>query len=387
MKMSHKRSLNLLVAGATLALAGCGDSPTGLMTEPGGSSLTLNYSDGGRYQASGTPSVDGGQVSASTFAVAFRDSVGGVVITGFQQTDGTRGDLFVLQLTDTRTGTFGPCGANEECHGRIVGDFDAQTRRSTGGPYYEIVSGSVQVDQAGPDRLKGSITDLVLQAQDSIRPDRTVESGTFDLQLLSDQEGKAALAGLLCEAAQPLSGVGCPQAAGHQLSFTYDDNEQFNTFGDPIIDGGELSLASFATAFPDSVGGLVIAAFETTNTKESRGDLFILQLTDVRTGSFGPCGVGQSCQGRVMEDFDTDQLRPFGHVWEMAGGNVQVDTYGAGHLKGSFSGLVLKDQAQDSVLPDRTIESGTFDLTLLSQAEGVAAMQCFLATVSGSGGC
>lgn len=386
MKTSLASSLAVLMAGSTLAVAGCGDSPTG-PTEPDGSNLTLNYSDGGQYLASGTPSVDGGQISASSFAVAFTDSVGGVVIAGFQLKDETRGDLFVLQLKDTRSGSFGPCGANQDCHGRIVEDFDAQTRQTTGGPYFEIVSGSVQVDQAGPDRLKGSITDLVLQAQDSVRPDRTIESGTFDLQLLSDQEGKAALASLLCEAAQPLSGVGCPQAAGHRLSFTYDDSEQFNTFGDPVFDGGELSLASFATAFPDSVGGMVIAAFEMTTTQESRGDLFILQLTEARTGSFGPCGVGQNCHGRVMEDFDADQLRPLGHVWEMVGGSVQIDTYGPDHLQGSFSGLVLKDQAQDSILPDRTIESGTFDLTLLSQSEGVAAMQCFLATASGAGGC
>lgn len=46
--------------------------------------------------------VQGGAVAATTFAIAFPDSVSGLVISGFQLREGTRGDLFILQLTSSR---------------------------------------------------------------------------------------------------------------------------------------------------------------------------------------------------------------------------------------------------------------------------------------------
>lgn len=382
MHTSLTRASALLLAGAVLVLAGCGDSVASPAVQ-GASRLTLNYSDGGQYEASGTPTVEAGDIAGGTFAVAFRDSLGGLVITSFQQQNGTQGDLFVLQLTESRTGSFGPCGPSQDCHGRMLGDFSALTRQANGGAYWEIVSGTVQVDEVGPDRLKGSVSDLLMQAQDSIRPDRTIQSGSFDLQLLSDQKGKVALARLLCDAAQPLAGVGCPQAVGDQLSFTYADGEEYNTYGEPTIVGDSLALAGFATAFPDTVGGLVISSLEMTEA--SRGDLFVLRLAELRSGSFGPCGVGHGCAGQLLQGVDSDPLRPFGNIWSIVGGSVQVDTVGPDYLKGSFTDLVL--QAQDTIRPNRTIKSGTFEVTPIPEGDAAAAMRCFLARVNGANGC
>jgi len=387
MKRSLMRSSILLGAAtaAVLAVTACGDSTTG----PAGqedSQLTLSYTDGSGYHASGAPTLDGsGDVTSAPFAVAVRDSLGGVVITGFQPTQGRLGDLFVLQLSPVRVGTFGSCGSDASCHGRILEDFDAEARQA-GGTSWEIVAGTVNVDEVGSDRIKGSFSNLVLQAQDTVESDRTVPSGTFDLQLLSEAEGKQATTTLLCQAAQPLAGLNCPQAAGHELSFTWEDGVPYEAYGDPAFAGGALTLSTFATAFPDSLGGLVITSFEVTapqNSGVAYGDLFVLQLASAHTGSFGPCGTTDACHGQLLEGFLTSDLQTHGPVWSVVGGTVQVDSLGPDHLQGNFSDLVL--QRQDSVAANRTIPSGTFDLKPVSNGDDVAAMRCFLESIGGPG--
>lgn len=186
-----------MVVGGLLAFVACHDATAPVIQDE--SNLSLSYADGATYQATGEPAFEGGDLSSATFATAYPDSVGGYVISAFQQTDGSTGDLFILQLTDRQTGAHGPCGTGADCHGRILEDFDAATLQ-LGGTYWEITSGTVQVDQSGPDRLSGSFSDLVLEAQNSSEPDRTIQSGTFDLKLLSDEEGKAAMGCFLASA-------------------------------------------------------------------------------------------------------------------------------------------------------------------------------------------
>lgn len=206
MKTMIARTGRLLMAvGGLLAVVACQDStgagpagPGGGSGSPGGSSLTLDYVGGATYQASGSPTFDGGDVGASTFATAYSDSVGGYVIASFVQGNGSVGDLFIVQLNDRQPGSHA-CGIGQSCQARVLGDFDASTLQLTG-TYWEAKSGAVQVDEAGPDRLKGSFSDLVLGAQDSVSPDRTVQSGTFDLELLSDEAGKAAMECFLASA-------------------------------------------------------------------------------------------------------------------------------------------------------------------------------------------
>lgn len=203
MRKTLVRTGTLAAIGAVASLAACSDT-TG-PESPLPSSLELSYADGGTYRASGEPVFDGGDLSAATFATAFPDSVGGYVISSFQMTSGSRGDLFILQLTDRETGDHGPCGTGASCHGRILEDFDAD-QLTTLGTYWEIISGTVQIEQSGPDRLVRAFTDLTLQAQDSTAEERTVDSGTFDLELLSDEEGTAAMQ---CFLARTSGAVGC----------------------------------------------------------------------------------------------------------------------------------------------------------------------------------
>jgi hypothetical protein len=187
-----RKIVGLALAAGTMALfSGCGDDGTG-PGDVGAAGLFMTYVGGGGYEASGMPSFNGNDVAAGTFAIAFEDSIGGLAITSFEQTEGTRGNLFILQLTDRRTGTFSPCGVTQECHGRLLEGIDADSLQVVD-MAWEIAGGSVQVDDAGPTRVTGSFSNLVLQAQDTTLDDRTVESGTFDLLLLPKDEGEAIM--------------------------------------------------------------------------------------------------------------------------------------------------------------------------------------------------
>ncbi len=192
---------------AVLASAACDDPATpGSMAATG---VNFTYLGGPSYAADGVPDFEGGDVGAGTFAIAFPDSVGGLVLSSFQKGDGTRGDLFILQLTVERTGDFGPCGVRRDshgevvalaervggtgsrswiggdCHGRLLENIDAENLQSLDAAW-EIASGIVQVTEAGPERVVGSFKGLTLAGDDGFR---TIDSGTFDLPLLSAQQG------------------------------------------------------------------------------------------------------------------------------------------------------------------------------------------------------
>ena len=192
--MKRRGGLAVLVAAAGMvALGGCQDSTVGPDETQPDAGLAMSFSEGGQYQADGLPSFDGSDVAPGTFAVAFADSIGGLVMTGFSKTMGTRGDLFILQLLNLRAGDFGPCSivGGGGCHGRLLEDIDAAKLQDVGATW-EIVDGSVQVDNAGPDRVSGSFSGLMLESRDGTAT-RTVDGGTFDLPLLSDAEGSSIM--------------------------------------------------------------------------------------------------------------------------------------------------------------------------------------------------
>jgi hypothetical protein len=171
---------------AFLALTAC-DDPTDppMGTEEG---IDLTFSDGASYQTAGPPQITGGELDAADFAIAFPDSTGGLVIATFQKTEGTRGDLFILQFVQQRTGTFEDCGLGGDCHGRILESIDA-ANLSDLQAYWEITAGTVMLDEAGPDRVSGSVSGLVLAQQPDGIATRTIQEGSFDLALLSEDEG------------------------------------------------------------------------------------------------------------------------------------------------------------------------------------------------------
>jgi hypothetical protein len=173
----------LLVTIATAAaLAGCSEAAG---PESPGDGLDFSW-EGGAHHAAGLPSFSGQEIEPETFAIAFPDSVGGLVVASFELEEGTVGDLFILQLVQRATGTF-TCGLGHDCHGRILEGIDAANLQSVE-TYWEIESGSVTVETLTADRVAGHFDDLLLVAGDA-GPTRTVDSGTFDLELLSEADG------------------------------------------------------------------------------------------------------------------------------------------------------------------------------------------------------
>ena len=185
--------------------------------------------------------------------------------------------------------------------------------------------------------------------------------------------GRFALTFITVECSE---GTGPGTPGGLQLTFA--DGGSHSASGEPSFAGGQLGAGTFALAFADSVGGLVITSFEVTDG--SVGDLFVLQINDVAVGTWGPCGVGGDCHGRILEGLDREDLQSPPVHWEMTSGEVVVEDLVEGRITGRLSDLTFEEAEGPAT---RAVESGTFDLPLLTHAEGIAIMQCFLASVTG----
>ena len=174
----------LLVVLAVLAACEDAVAPGGEIFE----GVAFTWDGGGEHRSSGPPSFEDGAVLSGEFAVAFPDSVGGLVMASFHPREGTKGNLFILQLVERGTGTFGPCGTSQECHGRFLEDLDPEDLSVLPG-YWEITDGSVTIDVDGPGRLRGSFTDFVLSGPGDAGGVREIEEGTFDVPLLGAEQG------------------------------------------------------------------------------------------------------------------------------------------------------------------------------------------------------
>jgi hypothetical protein len=204
-----KRTWTPRIAALVLAVASaaCGESTGPVVTTPGGElDFVANGATPTEYHASGAPSVRAdGLPLAGSFAAAFPDSLGGVVIAGYEGSGGS-GDIFILQLTSPEPGEHSPCTLNGEsgCHGRLYRGVDPANLSVAGGSFH-LVSGRVVVTESTSDRLRGSM-DLSLQSMNG--PETlTVTGGTFDLPVASD---RLASNGVACLARNLESGTNAP---------------------------------------------------------------------------------------------------------------------------------------------------------------------------------
>jgi hypothetical protein len=207
-----KRIWTPRIAALVLAVASaaCGDSTGPAVTTPGGG---LDFVASGaaptEYHASGAPGVrTDGLPLAGSFAAAFPDSLGGVVIAGYDGSGGSggSGDVFILQLTSPAPGEHSPCTLNGEsgCHGRLYRGVDPANLSVSGGTF-RVVSGRVVVTESTADRLRGSM-DLTLQSTNDSET-LTVTGGTFDLPVAAD---RLASNGVACLARNLESGSNAP---------------------------------------------------------------------------------------------------------------------------------------------------------------------------------
>jgi hypothetical protein len=202
-----KRTWIPRIAALALAVASaaCAESTGPTTTTPGGAlDFVANGATPTEYHASGAPAVRAdGLPLAGSFAAAFPDSLGGVVIAGY---DGSGGDVFILQLTSPSPGEHSPCTLNGEsgCHGRLYRGVNPANLSVAGGTF-RVASGSVVITESTADRLRGTM-DLSLQSMNG--PETlTVTGGTFDLPVAGD---RLASNGVACLARNLESGTNAP---------------------------------------------------------------------------------------------------------------------------------------------------------------------------------
>ena len=175
-----------IVIGITLAalLAACEEATA---PEAAFDGLAFVWDGGSEHRSRGTPSFQSEGVLSGQFAVAFPDTVGGLVLASFHPREGRRGDLFILQVTERGVGVTWPCAPSSQCHGRFLEDVDPEDL-SVVPQAWEITDGRVSIEVDGPDRVRGRLTDLVLSVPGD-EPGREIEEGTFDVPLLSGEDG------------------------------------------------------------------------------------------------------------------------------------------------------------------------------------------------------
>jgi hypothetical protein len=174
-----RRSSALAGLAFVLVAAACGGS-TG--PGPGGGGVTFDLGSES-FAAAGDVvfDIEGRPDPGRDWAVAADpDSVGGVVVTAFRasSTEGV-GDLFVLQLQPAHTGAFSPCGPDEPCRGRLFRGWNVNL--STYDGWFEITSGTVDVQTLSDTRVRGTFTFTVRSDGGSGDQAVAIQHGVFDV--------------------------------------------------------------------------------------------------------------------------------------------------------------------------------------------------------------
>lgn len=184
----------VLIAAGGLAAAGCADPTTPTPDDTDGIQLTLGA---GQFSSAGYPSFSDNDVDADDFAVAFPDSLGGLVIAGFQLDEGTRGDLFILQLVELRTGEAIPCGTMNDCHGRVLVGMDAANVADFD-EVWTLENGSVTITHANSTTVTGTFQGFVFTGDGGAQ--LPASGGSFEVSVLSEVQGREIMTCFLARA-------------------------------------------------------------------------------------------------------------------------------------------------------------------------------------------
>jgi hypothetical protein len=189
-----RTSIIALIAAVGLAAAGCTDPTTPTPDDTDGIQLPMAA---GQFSSAGSPSFSENDVEADDFAVAFPDSLGGLVIAGFQLDEGTRGDLFILQLIELRTGEAIQCGTMNDCHGRMLVGIDAANVADID-EIWTLTNGSVTITHANSATVAGTFQSLVFTGDGGAQ--LLAFGGTFEVSVLSESQGRDIMTCFLARA-------------------------------------------------------------------------------------------------------------------------------------------------------------------------------------------
>lgn len=124
-------------------------------------------------------------------------------------------------------------------------------------------------------------------------------------------------------------------AADTGLDFATEGQLDFDIEGRPIF-------ADWAAAVdPDSLGGIVVTAFETSNVF-GVGNLFILQLQPATTGTYDACAPDEACRGRLLLGWQINYTE-YDEWLEVTSGTVEVEELSESRVRGTFA-LTLRNE-------------------------------------------
>ena len=183
-----------------------------------------------------------------------------------------------------------------------------------------------------------------------------------------------AIAGMLgCEGGEAL----LPLAEGDGITFRYAGaaSGSHESVGEVRVGGdGFPAAGDWAIARPDSLGGLVIAGFESTG--ESTGNLFVLQIPDQEARQY-TCtlhGTDGGCHGSLFLGVDLEDPAAAGEVFQVVSGSATIAELGSGRLRGSFT-LELREGGEGGATLQ--VSEGELDLEFdddVTLANGIACL-------------
>lgn len=181
-----RKSRGVLVATALVVMA-AGCDPI-LDEGSDGEGLHFDYSGAiaGSFASSGTTAIPGtGVPPMQTFAMAQRDSIGGLLLGSFRRTGEGRGDLFILQVRGTSAGAYacGGMSGGPACYGNLYIGVDASDGTASAQAIFSASAGEVVLTEVGTTRVKGSF-DLTLRDTEDNAAVLTIEDGTLDVPLV-----------------------------------------------------------------------------------------------------------------------------------------------------------------------------------------------------------
>ena len=189
-----RASMIVLIAAGGLAATGCGDPTTPTTDTRAGIQLSLGQ---GQFSSAGYPSFSDNDVDADDFAVAFPDSLGGLVLAGFRLDAGTRGDLFILQLVELRTDEAITCGTTNDCHGRMLFGIDAANVADID-EISTLTNGSVTITHANSATVAGTFQGFVFTGDGGAQ--LPASDGDFEVAVLSESQGRDIMTCFLARA-------------------------------------------------------------------------------------------------------------------------------------------------------------------------------------------
>jgi hypothetical protein len=178
-------ALSLMVAAGMAMVAACDPVLDG-DPAPEGIEFTYSGAQDGSFSSVGTVSSPAeGLPVPESFAMAQRDSIGGLLLGSFRRTGTGRGDLLILQLGDTDPGEYG-CLATTEgstCYGHLFIGVEAAGGTAAAEAVYTISAGQVVLNSVAEDRVQGTF-EWTLRDPTDVSSTVTVVNGSIDVPLV-----------------------------------------------------------------------------------------------------------------------------------------------------------------------------------------------------------